>query len=150
MNSVTQGSPPPRRGCSFLGRPALEELRQDLRAVPKKCRPDGDITTPEVRATRQDGRKELFYPYGKTYAQTLLSAIKIVAAGMKIRLPADVAIDVEVGLWTTGRGHFLQARFKQSQENYVGYERTENFASSGATLRKLHVYSLPARLALNH
>ena len=42
-----------------------------LRAVTKKCRPDWDITTPELKAAWQQGRKELFYPYGKTYAQTL-------------------------------------------------------------------------------
>jgi hypothetical protein len=34
-------------------------------------RPDWDITTPELKAAWQDGRKELFYPYAKTYAQTL-------------------------------------------------------------------------------
>ena len=45
--------------------------RQDLRAVIKKCRPDWDITTPELKAAWQQGRKELFYPYGKTFAQTL-------------------------------------------------------------------------------
>jgi hypothetical protein len=37
----------------------------------KKCRPDWDITTPEMKAAWKEGRKELFYPYGKTYAQTL-------------------------------------------------------------------------------
>ena len=37
----------------------------------KKCRPDWDITTPELKAAWQQGRKELFYPYGKTYVQTL-------------------------------------------------------------------------------
>jgi hypothetical protein len=37
----------------------------------KKCRPDWDITTPELKAAWQQGRKELFYPYGKTYAQTI-------------------------------------------------------------------------------
>jgi len=36
-----------------------------------KCRPDWDITTSELKAAWQQGRKELFYPYGKTYAQTL-------------------------------------------------------------------------------
>jgi hypothetical protein len=35
------------------------------------CRPGWDITTPELRKAWQEGRKELFYPYGKTYAQTL-------------------------------------------------------------------------------
>jgi len=32
---------------------------------------DWDITTPELKAAWQQGRKELFYPYGKTYVQTL-------------------------------------------------------------------------------
>jgi peroxiredoxin len=58
-------------GYWFFGRPTMEDLRQDLRAVIKKCRPDWDITTPELKAAWQEGRKELFYPYGKTYAQTL-------------------------------------------------------------------------------
>jgi len=58
-------------GYWFFGRPTVEELRQDLRAVLKKCRPDWDITVPEMKAAWQQGRKELFYPYGKTYAQTI-------------------------------------------------------------------------------
>jgi peroxiredoxin len=58
-------------GYWFLGRPTLEDLRQDLRAITKKCRPDWDITIPELKAAWQQGRKELFYPYGKTYVQTL-------------------------------------------------------------------------------
>jgi thiol-disulfide isomerase/thioredoxin len=38
----------------------------------------------------------------------------------------------------------------KSPENYVGYERTENFASrGGAVLDKPHVYVAPARLKLN-
>ena len=58
-------------GYWFFGRPTIEELRQDLRAVLKKCRPDWDITTPELRAAWEQGRKERFYPYGKTLLQTL-------------------------------------------------------------------------------
>ena len=58
-------------GYWFFGRPTLEDLRQDLRAVTKNCRPDWDITTQELRAAWQQGRKELFYPYGKKYVQTL-------------------------------------------------------------------------------
>ena len=39
----------------------------------------------------------------------------------------------------------------KSPENYVGYERTENFASpGGATPDKSRVYGVPGRLALNH
>jgi thiol-disulfide isomerase/thioredoxin len=38
-----------------------------------------------------------------------------------------------------------------SPENYLGYERTENFASSNdAVVDTPHVYAAPARLALNH
>jgi len=58
-------------GYWFFGRPTIEDLRQDLRAVSKKCRPDWDITTPELKAAWQQGRKELFYPYGRTYVETL-------------------------------------------------------------------------------
>lgn len=58
-------------GYWFFGRPTMEELRQDLRAVTRKCRPDWDITTPEFKAAWQEGRKELFFPYGKTFVQTL-------------------------------------------------------------------------------
>jgi len=39
----------------------------------------------------------------------------------------------------------------KSPENYVGYERTENFASpGGAVLAKPRVYAAPAQLKLNH
>jgi len=56
-------------GYWFFGRPTMDDLRHDLRAVAMKCRPDWDITTPELRTAWQHGRKELFYPYGKTHAQ---------------------------------------------------------------------------------
>jgi len=39
----------------------------------------------------------------------------------------------------------------KSEENYVGYERTENFASPGGARReKRQEYALPSRLELNH
>jgi thiol-disulfide isomerase/thioredoxin len=39
----------------------------------------------------------------------------------------------------------------RSPENYLGYQRTENFASSiGAVFDTPHVYEAPARLRLNH
>jgi hypothetical protein len=44
-------------GYWFFGRPTLEELPQDLRAVTKECRPDWDITTPELKAAWQQSRK---------------------------------------------------------------------------------------------
>src|SRR6266550_4215076 len=39
-------------GYWFFGRPTLEDLRHDLSAVTKKCRPDWDITTPELSVNR--------------------------------------------------------------------------------------------------
>jgi peroxiredoxin len=56
-------------GYWFLGRPTNEELRQDLRAVTKKCRPDWDITTADQKAAWARGEKDRFYPYGKSYAK---------------------------------------------------------------------------------
>ncbi len=47
------------------------EDRQNLRAVTKKCWTDWNITTSELKEAWQQGRKELFYPYVKTYVQTL-------------------------------------------------------------------------------
>jgi peroxiredoxin len=56
-------------GYWFFGRPTIEELRQDLRAVLKKCRPDWDITSPELKAAWSRGEKNRFFPYGKSYAR---------------------------------------------------------------------------------
>lgn len=39
-----------------------------------------------------------------------LSAIKLVAARMKVKLPAEIAIDTEIDLGTTNGGYLLQAR----------------------------------------
>lgn len=58
-------------GYWYFGRPSMEELRQDLRAVTKKCRPDWDITSPDLRTAWEQSRKDAFYPYGKTYAQSI-------------------------------------------------------------------------------
>jgi peroxiredoxin len=58
-------------GYWFFGRPTLEDLRQDLRAVLKECRPDWDISSAKLKVAWQEGRKEYFYPYGKHYIQTI-------------------------------------------------------------------------------
>src|ERR1700690_1078857 len=52
--------------------------------------------------------------FGVGWSACLLSAIKIVAARMKVRLPADVTIDPEVDLGMTNGGYFLQARLNIS------------------------------------
>jgi osmotically inducible protein OsmC len=48
------------------------------------------------------------------WSACFLSAIKIVAARMKVRLPADLAIDPEVDLGMTDGGYLLQARLNVS------------------------------------
>jgi len=58
-------------GYWFFGRPTVEELRLDLRAVLKRCRPDWDIGNAEQRAAWDRGDKSTFHPYGKTTAQVL-------------------------------------------------------------------------------
>ncbi len=56
-------------GYWFVGRPTNEELRQDLRAVTRNCRPDWDITSADLKVAWARGEKERFYPYGKSYAK---------------------------------------------------------------------------------
>jgi peroxiredoxin len=58
-------------GYWFFGRPTVEELRQDLRTVLKKCRPDWDLSDPELKRAWAAGEKQKFYPYGKSFAQVL-------------------------------------------------------------------------------
>src|ERR1019366_69201 len=58
-------------GYWFFGRPTVEELRQDLRAVLRKSRPDWDITSPELKAAWLRGDKNRFYPYGRRLADLL-------------------------------------------------------------------------------
>ena len=36
-------------GYWYFGRPTVEELRQDLRMVLRKCRPDWDISDPDLK-----------------------------------------------------------------------------------------------------
>jgi hypothetical protein len=56
-------------GYWFFGRPTVEELRLDLRAVLQRCRPDWDISSSEQRTAWAKGDKARFYPYGKMQAQ---------------------------------------------------------------------------------
>jgi len=56
-------------GYWFFGRPTVEELRLDLRAVLQRCRPDWDISTAEQRTAWAKDDKTNFFPYGKTQVQ---------------------------------------------------------------------------------
>jgi peroxiredoxin len=56
-------------GYWYWGRPSVEELRQDLREITRKIRPDWDIFDPQLRAAWKAGDKAKFWPYGKSYDQ---------------------------------------------------------------------------------
>ena len=59
-------------GYWYWGRPSVEELRADLREVTRKIRPDWDLADPKLRAAWAENgpaKKELFFPYGKSYAE---------------------------------------------------------------------------------
>jgi peroxiredoxin len=58
-------------GYWFFGRPTVDELRLDLRAVLQRCRPDWDISSADRRTAWAKGDKAGFYPYGRTIVQTL-------------------------------------------------------------------------------
>ena len=58
-------------GYWYFGRPTLDELRLDLRAVLQRCRPDWDIASAELRAAWASGDRTKFWPYGRTQAQVL-------------------------------------------------------------------------------
>ena len=49
-------------GYWFWGRPSTEELRNDLREVTRKIRPDWDLSTPGLRENFE-GDKTLLFPY---------------------------------------------------------------------------------------
>lgn len=52
-------------GYWYWGRPTPEELRQHFRAITRKCRPDWDLSTPEIRARWERGERSMFFPYDK-------------------------------------------------------------------------------------
>jgi peroxiredoxin len=49
-------------GYWYFGRPTVEELRHDLRAVLMKHHWDWDLSDPQVRAAWERGEKHRFYP----------------------------------------------------------------------------------------
>ena len=48
------------------------------------------------------------------WSACFIGAMKHVAAAMKVRLPADVAVDPEVDLWNGSDGYFLKVRLNVS------------------------------------
>ncbi len=50
-------------GYWYWGRPTPEELRQQFRAMTRKCRPDWDLAAPELRRRWKAGDRAPFFPY---------------------------------------------------------------------------------------
>jgi peroxiredoxin len=50
-------------GYWFWGRPSPAELRQDLREVTRKIRPDWDLAAPGLREAWDAGKRSRFWPY---------------------------------------------------------------------------------------
>jgi Ohr subfamily peroxiredoxin len=67
---------------------------------------DVKISTPGTPGTGTN--PEQLFAAG--WSACFLSAVKIVAVHMKVRLPADAAVDAEVDLGTTDGGYFIQSR----------------------------------------
>jgi peroxiredoxin len=61
-------------GYWYWGRPSVEELRQDLREITRKIRPDWDLATAGLREAWVRGDKNSFYPYGKSIREVLSEA----------------------------------------------------------------------------
>ncbi len=50
-------------GYWYWGRPTPEEVRRDFREMTRRCRPDWDLSDPELRRAWEAGEKDRFYPY---------------------------------------------------------------------------------------
>lgn len=61
-------------GYWFWGRPSVEELRMDMRAVTQKIRPDWDLAAPGLRGAWAKGQKDRFFPYGKRLSEVFAEA----------------------------------------------------------------------------
>ena len=84
--------------------------REGGRSRTSDGRLDVGLTTP---GTKGDGTNpEQLLAVG--WSSCFLSAIKIVAARSKVKLPPDAAVDAEVDLGTTDGRYFIQARLNVS------------------------------------
>jgi Ohr subfamily peroxiredoxin len=76
------------------------------------------------------------------WSACFISAMGLVASRMKIKLPADIAIDAEIDLCNTGDMHFLRARLNVS---LPGLEREVAQAIVDATHNETCAYSNATR-----
>jgi peroxiredoxin len=57
-------------GYWYWGRPSVEDLRQDLRDLFQKIRPDWDLSAEGLREAWERGEKDRFFPYAKRLRKT--------------------------------------------------------------------------------
>src|SRR4051794_33741316 len=67
-------------GYWFWGRPSVEDLRQDLRAVTCEIRPDWDLSTPGLREAWDAGDVSLFHGWTKWSPQRIAAERERVAS----------------------------------------------------------------------
>lgn len=91
------------KGRTTTGRDGGMSRSSDGRLAVKLSHPDsyGSGTNPE----------QLF---AASWSACFISAIKIIAGKMKIRVPDNVSIDIEVDLYQTGEAYSLRARLNVS------------------------------------
>lgn len=58
-------------GYWYWGRPSNEDLRRDLRVVTRRVRPDWDLDAPGLREQWLEGRRDDFWPYGRSMREVL-------------------------------------------------------------------------------
>ena len=66
-------------GYWFWGRPSVEDLRQDLRAVTREIRPDWDLSTPGLREAWDAGDRSPFHGWNRWSPQRFAAELERLA-----------------------------------------------------------------------
>ncbi len=80
-------------GYWFFGRPTVEDLRQDLRAVTRKCCPDWDITTPDSERRGSKAARNSSIPTAKRTSKLSVNRIRRRVAMSKSRRVRRLGLD---------------------------------------------------------
>jgi peroxiredoxin len=107
-------------GYWFFGRPTMEDLRQDLRAVTKKCRPDWDITAPNSRRRGSKAARNFSIPTAKPTPKLSVnrtkSGVGVSKAANPLRSLVETGQNVQVG---TPTGFLSMRCAERTTANYV-------------------------------
>jgi peroxiredoxin len=58
-------------GYWYWGRPSVDDLRDDLRELTRRIRPDWDLSDPALREAWARKERRRFFPYGKPFRQVI-------------------------------------------------------------------------------